>query len=94
MDEEKCENKPTYENLLKFYNEQIASREFMRAADKKRALAKAELDANLSKTWTGRLVLLAEELDVDWVAIFAFVALMSLNLWIMTAMIIFYLSGS
>lgn len=84
MDETKCENKPTYEELLEFRKKhQGLCDEYLRRTE----AARAEYEANLSRTWTGRLVLLARSLDVDWVAVFAFACLASVNLWIVFGLV-------
>lgn len=82
MDETKRENQPTYEELLEFQKKHFRLLEEYRVLEGRREAAEAEHQANLSRTWTGRLVLLASKLDVDWVAVFAFAVLVSVNFWI------------
>ena len=88
MDEEKHEKQPTYEELLEFKEKHNRWVEGQLLAIRRRQAVDAERLANLSRTWTGRLVLLADKLNVDWVAVFAFAVLLSVNFWILCYIIL------
>lgn len=88
MSEVNRENQPTYEELLEFRKKHLGWQQEYLVLVARRDADEEEYKANLSRTWTGRLVLLAHKLDIDWVAILAFAVLLSANFWIAVCTII------
>lgn len=92
MDETKRESQPTYEELLEFRKKHLGWQQEYLLLESRRETAQEERKANLSRTWTGRLVLLVRELDIDWVAVFTFAVLMSVNFWLFLGLVCAVLS--
>lgn len=82
MNEVSHENQPTYEELLEFQRKHLGWLDEYRAQASRRAAAEKECQANLSRTWTGRLVLLAHKLDMDYFGALSWATFFAVNFWI------------
>lgn len=82
MDQNKTQAQPSYEELLEFYHRHNDHLTEWAVCTARCAAAEKEREANLSKTLTGRLVLLARHLEsISPIDFWAGITILAVNIW-------------
>ena len=88
MRQDEKQEQPTYEELLEFYQRHNNLLEDWAHCVAKESAEREKYMANLSSTWTGRLVLLATELKLNYYYVVPIYALASLNFWLFVDLLV------